>query len=227
MTTEHSVTPVEPARPPGGERRKRRLVDDATQRAVIGHFSRRFVLHLAVFAGLFALMAPAAAALYAEHLSAGHSPWTLAGFVVISVAVPAVCSFLFLFGHTLRDAGRVVGPCYRFRRVFEAMRTGALPRGVRIRRDDYLQETAQELDQTLVHLHDSFAGLRTHARQMEENLARVTRDSGHEELDDVRSTWRELRVRIDAFTLVSAAPECRPLDEAQASVEASPVVEAC
>jgi hypothetical protein len=116
--------------------------------------------NLALFVALSIVM-PAAVGYFG-----GAPRWgvfeTLRRFDVLATAVllPLACSFLCFFGQGVRETQKIAGPSYRFRAVFRELAALRIPRGVKIRKGDYLQSTASELNGSLERLHDEVAALR-------------------------------------------------------------------
>jgi len=199
------VKPVEPAPPvsQGDERRSRFLVDGEMQLRLVSRLIVVLAANLALFVAL-AIVMPAAVGYFG-----GAPRWgvfeTLRRFDVLATAVllPLACSFLCFFGQGVRETQKIAGPSYRFRAVFRDLAALRIPRGVKIRKGDYLQSTASELNGSLERLHDEVAALR-----------RIARDGAAAGPEDARRTLGDLVQRLDAFTLLSCAPECRVLADA-------------
>jgi hypothetical protein len=186
----------------GDNRRHRFLVDGEMQLRLIARLVILLIVNLALFVSLVILM-PAAVGYF------GGSPqW---GFIealrrgstlATTLLLPLGCSFLCFFGQGFRETLKIAGPNYRFRSVFRDLAALRIPRGVRIRKNDYLQSTANELHAGLERLHDEVATLR-----------RLARYGAAAEPDEAKRSLDELVKRLDAFTLLSCAPECRVVGE--------------
>ena len=86
------------------------------------------------------------------------------------VALPLLSGILVLFAVGVRATFGIAGPLYRFRQVFRDLGALKIPRGVRIRKADTLQETAALFDESLVALHDHVESLQIRARMARERL---------------------------------------------------------
>lgn len=92
--------------------------------------------------------------------------------ILVLVVLPAMAAtFLCLLGQGVRETFKVAGPNIRFRSVFDELRSRRIPRGVRIRKGDYLQETAHSLDSALLALHTEVSELHELARRTQQALA--------------------------------------------------------
>ena len=136
-----------------------------------------------------------------------------------TIFVPLAITFVFLFVHGLRESFRIAGPAYRFRRVFEDVRSLRIPSGVRLRKGDYLQETAAEFGETLETLQGEVVELRDLGREASEAVARA-RDGDDGSLEAAAAAVDRLQARLGRFELLGPAPENRPLEPAEAPAEA-------
>lgn len=127
---------------------------------------------------------------------------------------PLLSSVFVLAAIGLRESFRVAGPCFRFRTVFELLRELRIPRGVRIRGNDHLQETAQSLNSALVSLHDELAILKALGCEADQTFKALQDNPGdHAALCDLAKPLNELGKKLSNIELLSASPECRPLDD--------------
>lgn len=212
------MKPVEPVPrgPESDDRRRRSLVDHEMQLRLVSRLVVVLTANLALFVAL-AIVMPAAVGYFG-----GAPRWgvfeSMRRFDVLATAVllPLACSFLCFFGQGVRETQKIAGPSYRFRAVFRELAALRIPRGVKIRKGDYLQSTASELNGSLERLHDEVATLR-----------RIARDGVAADPEDARQALGVLARRLDAFTLLSCAPECRVLADAPAAPAApvAPVAE--
>ena len=207
------MKPVEPAPPvaPNDERRSRFLVDSEMQLRLVSRLIVVLTANLALFVALSIVM-PAAVGWFGGAPSWGVFE-SIRRFDVLATAVllPLACSFLCFFGQGVRETQKIAGPSYRFRAVFRDLAALRVPRGVKIRKGDYLQSTARELNGSLERLHDEVATLR-----------RIAREGAAAGPEDARRALGDLARRLDAFTLLSCAPDCRVLADAPAAAFAPP-----
>lgn len=73
--------------------------------------------------------------------------------------------FVLLVLHSILISHRIAGPLYRFRSFFKAVADGHLGGRVRIRKNDYLHEDAQAINDMISSLRIKAAVLREHSRQ--------------------------------------------------------------
>ena len=145
--------------------RRQLLVDRPFQLRVISWLALILLVDLALFVGL-AIAGPIAFGFLIGEPSPESLPTRLqVDTVLLALVLPLLCTFLCLFAQGLRVTFRIAGPCYRFRQVFRDLAELQIPRGVRIRETDFLQETAKELDQCLRALHEEVLELRTQAQE--------------------------------------------------------------
>jgi hypothetical protein len=190
----------------GDNRRHRFLVDGEMQLRLISRLVIILAANLALFVAL-AIMMPAAVGYFGGSPQWGVFEAMRRGDVLATtLLLPLGCSFLCFFGQGFRETLKIAGPNYRFRSVFRDLAALRISRGVRIRKNDYLQSTANELHAGLERLHDEVATLR-----------RLARYGAAADPDEAKRSLDELVKRLDAFTLLSCAPECRVVDERTAS----------
>ena len=110
-----------------------------------------------------------------------------------------------MFGQGVRETFRIAGPIYRFKQVFGDLRKLRIPRGVRVRKDDYLKDAADEFELSLIALHDEVAGLKRMAR----GATRVLKSEAEpmHRLQQVEGLVRQMNDSLGKFQLLTAAPE--------------------
>lgn len=146
------------------DRRRRTVVDRDLQvrlvASIVGAFLGSLLLFIAITLG-FPLLLGAAT---------GETWWGLEAFAFRlrllgeNVALPLLSAILVLFAVGVRATFGVAGPLYRFRQVFRDLVLLRLPRGVRIRKGDALQQTARLFDESLVALHDQIEKIQRHSK---------------------------------------------------------------
>ncbi len=124
-----------------------------------------------------------------------------------AVVLPLAATFLCLFGFCIREALRVAGPAYRLNDVACRLQELSVPRGVRVRKDDHLQFAVKQLSVGLERIHEELAALQTIARRADVN-------------DPARAqaALTQLKMRLESFTLVTAAPECAVITDTTVAV---------
>lgn len=123
----------------------------------------------------------------------------------LAVVLPLGCTFLCLLAQGLVAGMRIAGPARRFVDIATRLQNLCIPRGVNIRRDDYLRTTAHELSLGLERMHDEVRAMRDLAQGAD--------------LDDPRSAQvalEQLKLRLEQFELVGPAPGCQPVAGAPA-----------
>jgi hypothetical protein len=216
------------------ERRRRIVVDRDLQVRLVARMA------LAFFGSLFLFLVLNLGAPVVLGALAGYPDWGLdvlgfrIRFLFAFVAMPLLSSVLVLFAVGVRATFGVAGPLYRFREVFRDLSRLRFPRGVRIRRDDVLQQTARMFDASLVALHDHEQALRERSAAA---LARLAELSALEE-DPLSATQSDalaaLRTELEALaaeaqraTLLPRAPYAETLAASTdgAGAPDAPVVE--
>lgn len=195
-------------------RRKKVLIDREFQLGFIWRLGGVLFFYLLVFL-MVSVVAPVGFT-----LAGSEAEWAMmevayrVQVLLNLVLAPMVCTFLCLFVHGVLETFRIAGPNYRFKAVFGDLSRGRLPRGVQIRANDYLQDTARDLNEALISVHDRVAGWR---EQSAAALAEV-RESGS------TSALEELCDQLAQIDLVGQAPACKPLDPARSVEEPQDVI---
>jgi hypothetical protein len=188
-------------------RRRRILVDQSLQLRLI----RRVFVTFVVAALIFIFVTVAAPAFFS--LLPGARNWgvdqgtyrlrQLTSFVVL----PLLSAGFLAFGQALRETFKIAGPIYRFRKVFEDLAAFRVPRGVRVRSADYLQEAAAELDGSLVKMHDQIETLQVEVGELLAAVGRL------EQVNPQSTAVQHVRVAADTvqrsagrFLLLPTAP---------------------
>lgn len=150
---------------PFHERRRRVVVDRDLQVRLVGRMAAAFLGTLLFFLAM-SLGAPLVLGSIARVPEWGFDTFLFRVRLLASfVALPLFSGVLVLFAVGIRSTFGVAGPLYRFRQVFRDLAALRLPRGVRIRRGDTLQETARMFDAALVALHDQVGEVERAATQ--------------------------------------------------------------
>jgi hypothetical protein len=127
------------------------------------------------------------------------------------ILAPLVCTFLCLFFHGVLETFRIAGPNYRFKAVFRSMQQLKLPRGVQIRKGDFLQDTAGEFDRALVALHDQVLALQKEAHAASEKLRAGPPGAHDEAAREAVAALESVERGLAKFELCGRAPGCKPL----------------
>lgn len=130
--------------------------------------------------------------------------------LVYGVFLPLLGTYLVLLGLGLKESFAIAGPALRFRTVFADMERGTIPRGVGIRAKDYLQDTAHQLDQTLILLHDRVQRLQGLSQEAQNCLAGIASASGDKDQQQLQSTLDQIHEELGSFRLCGPAPACQP-----------------
>lgn len=189
-------------------RRRKFLVDPSFQMGLMA----RLLLFLAVDLVLFFMLAVCAPAAFG--VMTGQAEWGLMealsrlDSLAVAIVLPLSCTFVVLFGQGIHETFRIAGPVFRLRSVLAGLRTRVLPRGVRIRKRDYLQDVADEMNAALVQLHDDVASLQQSIRDLHEHVTA----SAPIDADAVRRRVAELRDQVNRYQLCGQAPGGAPVD---------------
>ena len=114
--------------------------------------------------------------------------------------LPALLALAVIVLHSLRTTHRIAGPLYRFRRVFEAVRDGVLPKPVRLRKGDYLGAEMDAINGTLASLRGRIGQAQKEAEKLHQSIARYREQSNAPDQDatagglwnDIVATDRQL-----------------------------------
>jgi methyl-accepting chemotaxis protein len=123
--------------------------------------------------------------------------------------LPVLLALVVIVLHSLRTTHRIAGPLYRFRRVFEAVRDGVLPKPVKLRKGDYLGAEMDAINGTLASLRGRIGQVQKEAEELHQSLTRYRERSGAPDQgavadslwDDIVSTDRQLREALDWYKI--------------------------
>jgi len=194
-------------------RRRIVLVDRDFQLRFIGRFAGLLLFYLVLFL-IISMVAPVGISLLG-----GSDDWAMmetafrVDVLLRMVLAPLLCTFLCVFAHGVLETFRVAGPHYRFRQVFKDLKGGTVPRGVKIRKDDYLQETCRAFDGALVSLHDRIGQMQGQSRRLS-HLMEAASSGDPEAVQAAAQAQAELHQALHAFELVGGAPGNQPLSPA-------------
>lgn len=124
----------------------------------------------------------------------------------LAVVLPLGCIFLCLLAQGLVAGMRIAGPAHRFIDVAKKLQGLCIPRGVNVRRDDYLRRTAHELSLGLERIHDEVRAMRD-----------LADGADRDDPQAAQLALEQLQVRLSQFVLVTAAPGCQPVDAPHAA----------
>jgi hypothetical protein len=132
------------------------------------------------------------------------------------ILAPLFCTFLCLFAHGILETFRIAGPNYRFKAVLREVKRLRVPRGVQVRKGDYLRDTASEFDQALVAIHDAVLSLKAASREASRKVRDVLAGAATEESREAMAAVARVEQDLARFELCGQAPACQ-------SQEATPV----
>jgi hypothetical protein len=220
-----TTEPIQPTQPAPQHKRSMVLIDREFQLRFISRLGVVLFFYLLVFL-LISVVAPVAFTLL------GDAPdWALTEtafrveVLLRLILAPLLCTFLCLFAHGVIETFRIAGPNYRFKAVLRDLAKLRVPRGVTTRRGDYLRDTAVEFDKALIVLHDGVRDLKRLSTEASARTREALQDAPQGEAAAAAlAALDEIGRRLARYELVSAAPQCRPLEGDGAPVE--PMVEA-
>lgn len=173
------------------------------------YFSFRLGTILLASMGLFlalSVVSPAAFGMFS-----GTPDWEvletmLQGRIVLyAVILPLIGTFLALFGFGIQESFRIAGPNGRFLAVFRSLKHLEIPRGVHIRKDDYLQDSARELDSSLRVLHGRVHALKVLGKDAQDALESIP-SSELKSTETLQSAIADLNHLLDQFQLSGESP---------------------
>ncbi len=195
-------------------RRRQILIDREFQLGFITRIAGFLVFYLMVFL-VVSVVGPVAFALFTE-----NAEWALMEIsfrvevLLRLVLAPIACTFVCLFAHGVIETFRIAGPNYRFKAVMHDLARFRIPRGVKIRKNDYLQDTAKDFHQALVRIHERVAELKVQS----DAAVRAVQD-GNGTDTPVAEHVQEMHRLLEEFELVGQAPGCAPLNAGETPVE--------
>jgi methyl-accepting chemotaxis protein len=123
--------------------------------------------------------------------------------------LPVFLSLVAISLDSLRTTHKIAGPLYRFRRVFEALSDGRLPKPVKLRKGDHLRAEMEAINGMLVALREQIGQMQTGAEKLHGTISRycelpkaATEDpEAHNLWNDVMNRDRQLREMMDRFKI--------------------------
>jgi hypothetical protein len=193
------------------ERRGRILVDRDFQLRFIGRLGGTLLFYLLLFL-VISIVAPVAFTFLGDPPEWAVMETAFRVEVLLRlILAPLVCTFLCLFFHGILETFRIAGPNHRFKTIFRGLQEFRVPRGVQIRKGDFLQDTAREFDEALVAVHDQVLLMQQQARAAAD-LTRLALDGQEDETSRAAIAAAEgLEQATARFKLCSRAPACLPL----------------
>jgi hypothetical protein len=203
------ATPVSPLPPPPNQR-STVLIDRPFQLGFIGRLGGALFFYFLLFL-VISVVAPVAFTFLGDPPEWAMMEAAFRVEVLLRIVLaPLLCTFVCLFAHGVLETFRIAGPNHRFKAVARDLQSLRLPRGLRVRKGDLLQETADELHRGLVAIHDQVAGARAEVgaafEQARLALQGLRTDASSEALAALARAEQEL----GRFELVGCAPECTP-----------------
>jgi methyl-accepting chemotaxis protein len=106
---------------------------------------------------------------------------------------PAVIiSFAIIALHSIATSHKVAGPLYRFSRIFNAIKRGCLPKPIRLRKGDYLQDEMEQLNQMIGSLRTRLEEIRKAQADLCFALSAYCQDIDGELSEEQRELLKEL-----------------------------------
>jgi hypothetical protein len=201
------------------ERRRRILIDREFQLRFIGRLGGVLFFYLLLFL-VISIVAPVAFTFLGDPPEWAVMETAFRVEVLLRlILAPLVCTFLCLFFHGVLETFRVAGPNYRFKSVFRSLLKLEIPRGVQIRKADFLQDMARDFDEALVALHDHVFNLNAEARAAAEKVRGAIGASEDGAARDAVAAVENLVRELAKFSFCTRAPECKPIANADAPAE--------
>ncbi len=122
------------------------------------------------------------------------------------VGMPLLCTFVVLFLHGIRETFRIAGPKYRFEQIFQQVEGLTIPRGIRVRKTDYMQDTAQALDRSLISLHEVVTELKSQSRDASRYLREArSSENVRQSLEEAEQAVARVEHVLSRFELLDAS----------------------
>jgi methyl-accepting chemotaxis protein len=177
-------------------RRKQLLISTLQYRLVLPT-----LVHFSIIVLVFATLLFLPLGLHLRSASLDSSPENLAAaneFLSLHARFwPAVILVLGLLSlHSLIISHRLVGPLYRFRRVFKAVAEGNLSVRAPLRKNDYLTQEADVINEMIEALAGRFAGIEEQATAIRAALTDLEKVRASGSADGLGDTVRDLGVLV-------------------------------
>jgi len=204
-------------------RRRTVLIDREFQLGFIGRLGGVLFFYLLVFL-LISVVAPVAFTFLGDPPDWALTETAFRVEVLLRlILAPLICTFLCLFAHGVLETFKIAGPNYRYKAVMRDVANLRIPRGVRTRKSDYLNDTTQEIDNALQSLHDYVRELQRSSREASARVQDALVDApGGDASRMALAAVAQIEKQLARFELVTQAPECRPVGPDDVPVE--PVV---
>ncbi len=204
------------------EHRSRVLIDRGFQLGLIGRMGGMFAFYLLLFL-VISILAPMAFTFLGDPPEWALMETSFRIDVLLRLFLaPLLCTFLCMFAHGVLETFKIAGPNFRFKAVMKDLARMRLPRGVRIRKDDYLQETASEFDAALVALHERVRSLKERSGAASRKVGAALGSSKSEAAQDALAAVALVDEELATFELCGQAPTCEPLPPSVDAVEPVP-----
>jgi methyl-accepting chemotaxis protein len=125
--------------------------------------------------------------------------WPAALFVVITI-----------FLLSIRSSNKIAGPLFRFNRTFEAIKEGKLPPPILIRKDDYLLQEAEVINQMLESLRAKVRAIQEAQNVLNETISECAQAAKHASSTEIDERFKDLveiahqhDERIRTFRIIS------------------------
>ncbi len=209
MSSSSLSTPVSPLPPPASQR-KTVLIDRDFQLRFIGRLGGALCFYFLLFL-VISVVAPGAFTFLGDPPEWAMMETAFRVEVLLRIVLaPLLCTFICLFAHGVLETFRIAGPNFRFKSVARDLQQLRLPRGLRIRKGDLLQDTADELHRGLVAMHDQLAAVKSDAGAAIEQARQALQAARTGDADQALAALSRVEQAIDRFELVGCAPGCAP-----------------
>ncbi len=217
------------------EHRRRMLIDRDFQLRFVMRMASLLFCYLTLFLGLAVIIPSVLAAL---KVSTQMAQWVQYGkdfrwaILLTLVALPLAGTVTCLFLHGVRETFRIAGPKYRFDVTLEELKKLNIPRGVKVRENDYLRDTAQRFDEAVIALHDTFTTLKAEMVNVAKALTELPANESPQARQKLESSLRVIqqqldRVQVDpngnapSITSQAVVAPIEPMDEPEDSPSTS------
>jgi len=124
---------------------------------------------------------------------------------------PAVLLALVLIGlHSIRTSHQIAGPLYRFNLLFESIKEGTLPKHLRVRRGDYLNNEVEMINQMLetlrtkvLEIQEAQGGLTVAISECKDVVNHTSKEEMTQRMKDLLEKGDQLGEKLAYFKIAS------------------------
>ena len=124
---------------------------------------------------------------------------------------PAILfAFVAIACHSIFISHKIAGPLYRFNFIFKAIKEGTVPPPIQVRKNDYLYNEMENINQMLEQLRDKLTGLREAQAQLNRSIIKCKDTVSHsstseliKKMEDLAEQGKKVEEKQGYFKVIS------------------------